>query len=240
MIKGILFDYGGTIDTNGLHWANVLKDSYARFEPLVPDDLFSLAYVYGERSLAINPLVRPLHNFLDILLLKVEQQFAFLREKGCVLNEESIGSIANHCNAFAKETVAKAAPVLQQLSEDLPLVMVSNFYGNLNTVLETFEIRQYFKHVIESAVVGVRKPDAAIYRLGIDALQLEPEECLVIGDSFGKDIVPAKQCGCVAMWLNAKGWEEDRHTIEKADCKADIEIKDFSAIIPALKAFVKA
>jgi FMN phosphatase YigB (HAD superfamily) len=231
MIKGILLDYGGTIDTNGLHWANVLKDSYARFEPGVTGELFADAYVFGERSLAINPIVKPSHNFLDILRLKVEQEFNFLREKGCALTDGHIEAIAQECNDFAKETIAKAVPVLAQLAAEYPLVMVSNFYGNLNTVLKDFGIARFFQHVIESAVVGVRKPDAKIYRLGIDALQLQPAECLVIGDSFGKDIVPAKQCGCIAMWLNAKGWEEDRHTIAKDGYKADIEIKDFSEVL---------
>lgn len=240
MIKGILLDYGGTIDTNGHHWANVLKDSYAEFEPSVPAELFSEAYVFGERSLAINPLVKPSHDFLDILRLKVAEQFKLLREKGCSLNEDHIEAIAQQCNAFAQRTIDTARPVLEQLASKYPLVMVSNFYGNLSTVLETFGLSHYFKQVVESAVVGVRKPDAGIYRLGVQALGLRPEECMVIGDSFGKDIVPAKQCGCAAMWLNAKGWEEDRHTIEKEGYKADIEIRDFAEAPGALTAFEKA
>lgn len=237
MIKGILFDYGGTIDTNGHHWANVLQDSYAVFEPAVPHDAFSEAYVFGERSLALNPLVQPSHNFLDVLRLKVTEQFIFLRNNGYVLRDESILAIAEQCNAFAQQTITSAKPVLDELSRQYPMVMVSNFYGNLSAVLDGFGLRGYFKAVVESSVVGVRKPDAAIYRLGVEAIQLPAEECLVIGDSFGKDIVPAKQCGCKAMWLNAKGWNEDRHTIEKEGYRADIEIKDFAEILPTLKAF---
>lgn len=235
MIKGILLDYGGTIDTNGLHWANVLKDSYAQYEPTVGDQLFADAYVFGERSLAINPLVKPSHNFFDILRLKVAQQFNFLREKGCMLRDENIENIAAQCNGFAEATIAKATPVLEQLADAFPLVMVSNFYGNLNTVLKDFNIAHLFRHVVESAVVGVRKPDPKIYQLGVEGLQLPPGECVVIGDSFGKDIVPAKQCGCAAIWLNAKGWEEDRHTIAQEGYKADAEIKDFSETPAAIR-----
>lgn len=234
MIKGILLDYGGTIDTNGHHWANVLKDSYARFEPAVPEALFAEAYVFGERSLAINPLVKPTHTFLDILQLKVTEQFKLLREKGCELNDASIPAIAQQCNDFAAQTIEKAKPVLQSLSEQYPLVMVSNFYGNLSAVLENFGLLHYFQRIIESAVVGVRKPNAAIYQLGVEALQLPAHECLVIGDSFGKDIVPAKQCGCRALWLNAKGWEEDKHTVEKDGYKADLEIADFAEVLSAI------
>lgn len=31
-IKGIIFDYGGTIDTNSRHWAEVLWEKYATYE----------------------------------------------------------------------------------------------------------------------------------------------------------------------------------------------------------------
>ena len=31
-VKGIIFDYGGTIDTNGTHWAEVIWEQYLRAE----------------------------------------------------------------------------------------------------------------------------------------------------------------------------------------------------------------
>lgn len=46
------------------------------------------------------------------------------------------------------------------------MVLVSNFYGNVDAVLRGMDIRQYFAGIIESAVVGIRKPDARIYALG--------------------------------------------------------------------------
>lgn len=60
-------------------------------------------------------------------------------------------------------------------------------------------------------MVGVRKPDPKIFRLGVDALGLKPEEVLVVGDSYKKDIVPAETIGCKVAWLKGKGWtaEED-------------------------------
>jgi FMN phosphatase YigB (HAD superfamily) len=235
MPKKILIDYGGTIDTNGLHWATVLQDGYAKFQPGIPGELFSKAYSFGERSLAIEPVVKPSHDFLDVLRLKIQRQFSFLKNNGCVLNDNAIELIAEDGNCFAKETITKAIPVLQELHRHFPLVMVSNFYGNLNTVLETFGIRKFFTHIVESAVVGIRKPDAAIYRYGIDLLKTAPAECIVIGDSFAKDIVPAKQLGCTAIWLNAKGWEEDKPSLQAGNFKADIEIKDFADVVAEIR-----
>jgi putative hydrolase of the HAD superfamily len=75
-------------------------------------------------------------------------------------------------------------------------------------------IRQYFRGVIESAVVGVRKPDARIFSLGVIALGLEAESVLVVGDSLRKDIEPARSIGCQTAWIKGKGWtaEEDAAT----------------------------
>ena len=68
---------------------------------------------------------------------------------------------------------------------------------------------KYFDEVVESAVVGIRKPDNAIFKLGVDALKLRPEEVLVIGDSYSKDIVPAMSIGCKTIWLKGKGWDDE-------------------------------
>ena len=93
-------------------------------------------------------------------------------------------------------------------------MLVSNFYGNVETVIRDMGLRQYFRGVIESAVVGVRKPDPRIFMLGVVALGLKPEEVLVVGDSFRKDIEPALSIGCQVAWLKGKGWtaEEDAQT----------------------------
>ena len=54
--------------------------------------------------------------------------------------------------------------------------------------------------------MGVRKPDPAIYRLGVDAKGIAAENVLVVGDSFSIDVVPAKAVGCRVAWLKGEGW----------------------------------
>ncbi|QRR03895.1 HAD family hydrolase [Dyadobacter sandarakinus] len=224
MIKGVLLDYGGTIDTNGLHWANVLWDSYRNNQVHVPEEAFAAAYKFGERALAINPIIRPHHVFGDVLKLKVEQQFVSLRDQGFDPDPDLIGLVAAECEQFARTTVEKAAGTLAKLAEQYPLVMVSNFYGNIQAVLEDFGIAGYFQSIVESAVVGFRKPEPQIYQLGVDRLGFSPAECVVVGDSYSKDVVPARTVGCRTIWLNVKGWEEQH----AAGTDADAEITDFA------------
>ncbi len=92
-------------------------------------------------------------------------------------------------------------------------MLVSNFYGNIESVLSDFNLLGYFRSIIESAVVGVRKPDPRIFSLGVEALGLKPSEVLVVGDSYKKDIVPAESIGCKVAWLKGKGWTADEDAV---------------------------
>jgi len=103
--------------------------------------------------------------------------------------------------------------------------MVTNFYGNMRSVLKDFQIDHFFPVIIESATAGVRKPDPQIFRLGVEALQLPANEVVVIGDSYDKDIVPAKTTGCQTIWLKNTGW--NAYTGNET---ADLIISDFAEL----------
>ena len=125
-----------------------------------------------------------------------------------------VKEIAAYCDNAARGCIDEARPMLEELHETYPMMLVSNFYGNIDEVLRSYGIRHLFKGIIESAVVGIRKPNPTLFRLGVDALELNPEEVLVVGDSLRKDIEPAEQLGCHVLWLKGKGWtdEEDQQT----------------------------
>lgn len=216
-IRGIIFDYGGTIDSRGDHWSEVIWDAYQATEVPVSKDAFRDAYVFAERELARTRHILPHHTFHDLLLIKMRIELQHLTEKH-FLPEDAVGyyaaQLADYCDDAARNAIADARPVLEELYRRYPMVLVSNFYGNVEAVLETYDLRRYFRDIIESAVVGVRKPDPAIFALGVKALALEPGQVLVIGDSLRKDIEPARSLGCRVAWIKGRGWtpEEDAAT----------------------------
>lgn len=216
LLRGIIFDYGGTIDSRGDHWSEVIWDAYKKAAIIIPKDAFREAYVYAERELAKTRHILPHHTFYDLLLIKMKIELKRLAEQNVIsLNQQALEAkaveIADYCYDSAKSSIEDARPILNKLYNNYPLVLVSNFYGNVEAVLEDFDLKKYFKEIVESAVVGVRKPDPKIFELGVEALQLEPQQVLVIGDSYRKDIVPAETIGCQVLWLKGKGWtaEED-------------------------------
>ena len=176
---------------------------------------FREAYVHGERELARVRHILPADTFLDIMVKKLAIQRDYAVDKWQVpFTPDQANDIAKYCYVRARACVDEARPVLDELRPRYPMVLVSNFYGNVDAVLRDFNIRYYFGGIIESAVVGVRKPNPTIFRLGVDVLELPPQEVLVIGDSLRKDIEPAQSLGCQVLWLKGKGWtaDEDAHT----------------------------
>lgn len=233
-IKGIIFDYGGTIDSNGMHWAEVIWKAYQAEEVPVSKETFREAYVHGERTLGKNPIVKPHHTFLDMLRLKTDIQIEWLKA-GDHLSEELATQglkqrLADWCYAYAKRSIDAATPILAALADKYPLVLVSNFYGNVESVLKDFHLNCYFNSIVESAVVGIRKPDPAIFALGVKELALPAEEIVVIGDSYDKDIVPATSIGCKTIWLKSIGWSE-----YSGDETADLIITDFTELEQAFR-----
>ena len=210
-IRGILFDYGGTLDSRAEHWSEIIWEGYCHVGLQVKREDFLEVYVYVERLLGRESIVKRDFNFLDLMQTKIWLQLSRLRES-FGYNENIQGfanSIARYCYDSAKECVEESKKMLKLLKGKCKLGVVSNFYGNLKAVMADFGILDYFDCVIESAIVGIRKPNSDIFQLGVNALNLNANETLVVGDSYEKDIVPSLQIGCDVIWYKGKGWGID-------------------------------
>ncbi len=216
-IKALLFDYGGTLDTGACHWSYVLEDGYRHADIHLPEADFRTAYVFAERALAKNPVVQPHFTFKRLLEEKVRLEFESLAQQDVLdfaSDEErnkAIESVATYCDDFAFNHVKQSRHTLEALHRKYKLIMVSNFYGNLPTILRTYSIDHLFDAVVESAVVGVRKPNPDIWALGVEKASCEPCETVAIGDSFSKDIQPARSIGCQTVWFKGREWEEKEY-----------------------------
>ena len=210
MIKGYIFDYGGTLDTGGQHWGKVIWHAYERQQVPVSEEAFRDAYVHAERTLGRNPIIQPDFTFYKTIETKIRIQLEYLQEKNDVSSVSYyLKKLTDDLYAITCRETAKSREVLLQLKQQYPMVLVSNFYGNIATVLKEFKLDGIFDTIIESAVVGVRKPDPQIFTLGVEALGMQPDEVVVVGDSMDKDIIPAGKAGCHTVWFKGEGWTND-------------------------------
>jgi putative hydrolase of the HAD superfamily len=83
----------------------------------------------------------------------------------------------------------------------LRLGVVSNSDGRVEEALNVAGLRECFDVVVDSALVGVEKPDPAIFRAALAALGVAPEEALYVGDLYDVDVVGARAAGMEAALL---------------------------------------
>ncbi|MFB2119851.1 HAD family hydrolase [Parapedobacter sp. 2B3] len=224
--RGILLNYEGTIDTNGQHWGAILWHKFRKHHITLDKSAFNKAYAYSEAALASGHIIQPDDTFMDVLVHKITQQFDFLADAGHQLDYSLITAIAEECDQLAQRTLRKAKTILESLSSAFPIVLVSNFYGNLNAVLADFDIRKYFADVVETTDPKSHA-DTAIYEQGVQRLGYAAEECVAVGDSYNRDILPSKEIGCQTVWLNVESWEE--WGIDELGI-SDAEIGDFNQL----------
>jgi putative hydrolase of the HAD superfamily len=212
-VKGILFDFGATLDTNGRHWYHVVRDA-ARLEiPNIAEPDFREAYIFTERFLEAKKVIQMDFGLQKMLRAKFEILLNRLADNGSIPRKYKISefsdTISENCCNFVRRNMKYVVPMLQRLSAHYRLALVTNYYGNVQTILREFAIDGCFSAVAESAVLGVRKPDTAIFRAAIKAIATEPENTIAVGDSLQNDIIPAGSLGCRTVWLRGEGWQKE-------------------------------
>ena len=81
----------------------------------------------------------------------------------------------------------------------LPLAFPANSIGSkAGRSLYVAEVMALFDHVIESAKIGLRKPDPLIYRMMTDALGVDPKRCVYL-DDLGVNLKPAREMGMTTI-----------------------------------------
>lgn len=235
MKKALLFDFGGTLDTDGIHWSEKFFEVYNHFHIPVTKDNFREAFIYSERTIA--NIIKPNLGLKQTLKAQLTYQLEFLQKENFLPEDFSfrVNEINEYCYNAVIENVKITKEILNQLSTEYLLALISNFYGNIETVLEELSIKKYFTSIVDSAIIGIRKPNPKIFEIALNELGVNPKDAVMIGDSYNNDIVPANSIGCKTIWINNKGWDEQ---IEYN--KADFIIKSFKELPEILKTNIKS
>lgn len=101
----------------------------------------------------------------------------------------------------------EAPRVIEELKRQGLLVgVISNTEdGRLLDCFAAAQLSADFDLVLDSHVVGLRKPEAAIFRAALDALGVEPHEAAHVGDSYAHDALAARAVGMRAVLLDPLG-----------------------------------
>lgn len=97
-------------------------------------------------------------------------------------------------------------PTLRELAErEVPVAVVSNVGFDLRPVADALGISKYISTWVLSYEIGRCKPDRAIFRYACAALDVEPEEALMVGDSNADAGAAAAGCPTLLLPASAPG-----------------------------------
>jgi len=85
----------------------------------------------------------------------------------------------------------------------LRMAVISNTEdGRLEDSLGSAQLASHFEVLIDSQLVGCRKPEAEIFRLTLQRLGIKPHEAVYVGDSYGYDVLGAQQAGLHSVLID--------------------------------------
>ncbi len=84
--------------------------------------------------------------------------------------------------------------------------------------------RNIFKLVITPEITKTMKPSRKYYSIILKKLNVKPEECVVVGDDWERDLMPAKQLGMKTILVN-----------EKREGNPDAIISEFKEVMGVIK-----
>ena len=184
--KAIIWDFGGVITSSPF-------DAFNEFEEVngLPKDI--IRTINSE-----NPDMNAWAQFESNSITIDQFDDLFLKEakaKGFDIKGRDIikllkGSIRENMVSF-----------LRELKADFKLGCITNNVkpsSEENTDNETKEAMSIFDHVIESSIVGIRKPNPEIYMMSCDALKVSPDQCIYL-DDLGINLKPARELGMTTI-----------------------------------------
>ena len=189
----ILFDFGGTLDSDGLPWKTRVARLFEEAGIPAREGFDPLFYAADDALVGAVDTDLPFRDTVDRLVLPLGQALG-----------ASSGVAAGVAARFTDATLDRLrarAPLLTGLSRRYRLGIVSNFYGNLTRVCDDAGIRSFFDALVDSAEVGWTKPDPRIFQRALGALGVSASAATFIGDSLPRDMAGARAVGMRHIWL---------------------------------------
>ena len=190
MIEAVIWDFGGVLTTSpfeafarfeterGLpadiirrtNAANHLENAWAKFER-AEVDIDAFDELFAAESLALGAEVRG----KDVLPL-LSGRSAARNGRGAEAHQGQIQDRLHHQQSAGE-------------CDRQPL---------RGRTLYVAEVMALFDHVIESAKIGLRKPDPRIYQMMVETLKVDPKHCVYL-DDLGVNLKPAREMGMTTI-----------------------------------------
>src|ERR1700752_4846203 len=189
MIEAVIWDFGGVRPPSPF-------EAFARFETErgLPADII-------RRTNAVNHLENAWAKFerAEVDIEAFDQLFADeSRALGAeVRGKDVLPLLAGDLRPEMVEALKRIGDNFKTgcITNNLPANAIGSAAGR---TLYIAEVMALFDHVIESAKIGLRKPDPRIYEMMVETLQVDPKHCVYL-DDLGVNLKPARDMGMTTI-----------------------------------------
>ena len=215
-IRALVFDFGGTLDGNGIHWLERTYQFIRERCPEITREAFDIADKAAVTEFALEDSSHK-WSYQDGSMLPigaVASEYAArctLREtadaiavgiyKRLGLSDQMKDEYVEWFCAGATESLAENRRWLETLYGDYQLAVISNNFGNTRGWCDEYGLSPLLGSIIDSTVFGIAKPDARIFEAALSELEVVPNQAIYVGDSYAADMVGGKNAGMWTAWL---------------------------------------
>ena len=217
-IRALLFDFGGTLDGNGIHWLERTYQFINRHHPEITREAFDTADKAAVAAFALGDASSVEPQYQTGSMVPVVGMAADGAAARCTLRDTSEAIAAGiyqrlglreelkdrYVEGFCRDVAASLEENrrwLATLHGTYQLGVISNNFGNTRGWCEEYGLSPLLDVIVDSTVFGAAKPDARIFRHALSALGVAPAEAVYVGDSFVPDMMGAKAVGMWTAWL---------------------------------------
>jgi putative hydrolase of the HAD superfamily len=196
-LKACVFDFGGTLDADGIAWQDRFYPLYQKHGLLIDREEFRQGFYCSDDNLVETGRLKGT-SLRETVDAQVQGVWTSLHIQAPKTQLRAI--VADFLEDMHRHA-RRNRRLLQQLSGRYALGIVSNFYGNLAKVCEDLGIGTFFGCLVDSSHVGAKKPDPEIFHTALAALGVQPDQAVFVGDNLYRDMEGAKAVGMPHIWL---------------------------------------
>ncbi|MBI5837035.1 MAG: HAD family hydrolase [Candidatus Eisenbacteria bacterium] len=194
--EAVLFDFGGTLDGDGIHWSRRFDAAFRAQGLEYPATALDPAFRAAEDAINADASVAGL-NLHASLRMECGLMLAHLGFPDPAPADRAAAFLL----AETRDHLDRNSRVLESLRGRARVAILSNFTGNLELILREEGLLPLVDAVCDSAVVGLRKPDPDFFLHALGRLGATPAGAIMVGDSVDMDLRPARALGMATAWV---------------------------------------
>ncbi|MBN2064746.1 MAG: HAD family hydrolase [Sedimentisphaerales bacterium] len=231
-IDAVLFDFGGTLDFDGVDW-------FTRFYDYV------VSHIGGNEPHKLNfftamkQAAMQMSDMNDIMSLNIDQTVIrwtetthaiITAEKGHDSGNWDPMLVAADFMSDSHKIIERNHGVLSELAREYRLGCISNNWGNIAGWCSQVNYDSFFEVMVDSARENSIKPDPAIFQVALQKMGLNPARTVYVGDRYDADVIGSSSVGMIPLWLTG-GTE----TIENDIVYMDYGLRQWQYIVKPAK-----